>query len=191
MSLPVDDEQEAANFIAVFPCIPCFLYCHVALTSRCGKLQVKDEEQEAVKYNAVFPCILRILPNCVFNKKDPIVVGVDIEEGIAKVRAVCLQGLPSATPHGVHFSFSFFPVLRLAALLHVTLEGNQVKLNLMIAAAARMLFQGFSSHDAVQYHMVLAHCTVATMYLLQSLLQATTPCKSWIVQPRKCCKLSS
>lgn len=45
---------------------------------------MKDEEQEAAKFDAVFPCILRILPNCVFNKKDPIVVGVDIEEGIAK-----------------------------------------------------------------------------------------------------------
>lgn len=52
----------------------------------CVCLQVKDEEQEAAKFDAVFPCILRILPNCVFNKKDPIVVGVDIEEGIAKVR---------------------------------------------------------------------------------------------------------
>ena len=48
-------------------------------------MQVKDEEQAAAKFDAVFPCILRILPNCVFNKKDPIVVGVDIEEGIAKV----------------------------------------------------------------------------------------------------------
>ena len=54
----------------------------------CGRLQVKDEEQEAAKFDAVFPCILRILPNCVFNKKDPIVVGVDIEEGIAKVRCI-------------------------------------------------------------------------------------------------------
>jgi len=48
-------------------------------------LQVKDEEQAAAKFDAVFPCILRILPACVFNKKDPIIVGVDIEEGIAKV----------------------------------------------------------------------------------------------------------
>ena len=51
-----------------------------------GLFQVKDEEQEAAKFDAVFPCILRILPACVFNKKDPIIVGVDIEEGIAKVR---------------------------------------------------------------------------------------------------------
>ena len=49
-------------------------------------LQVKDEEQEAAKFDAVFPCILRIIPQMVFNKKDPIIVGVDVEEGIAKVR---------------------------------------------------------------------------------------------------------
>ena len=48
-------------------------------------LQVKEHEQEAAKLEAVFPCILRILPTCVFNKKDPIVVGADIVEGIAKV----------------------------------------------------------------------------------------------------------
>ena len=51
-------------------------------------VQVKDEEQEAAKFDAVFPCILRILPACVFNKKDPIIVGVDIEEGIAKVSSL-------------------------------------------------------------------------------------------------------
>lgn len=51
----------------------------------CVPLQVKDEEQEAAKFDAVFPCILRIIPQMVFNKKDPIIVGVDVEEGIAKV----------------------------------------------------------------------------------------------------------
>ena len=59
-------------------------------------MQVKDEEQEAAKFDAVFPCILRIIPQMVFNKKDPIIVGVDVEEGIAKVQdqsLKCLQGL--------------------------------------------------------------------------------------------------
>lgn len=44
--------------------------------------QIRREENEDV---AVFPTILKILPNCVFNKKDPIILGVDVEEGILKV----------------------------------------------------------------------------------------------------------
>ena len=46
---------------------------------------IKEEEQEAAKLEAVFPCVLRILPDCVYNKKDPILVGVEVVEGIAKV----------------------------------------------------------------------------------------------------------
>lgn len=62
-----------------------FLYESTPQLPTAWSVQVKDEEQEAAKFDAVFPCILRILPACVFNKKDPIIVGVDIEEGIAKV----------------------------------------------------------------------------------------------------------
>lgn len=35
--------------------------------------------------DAVFPCILRIMPSCVFNKKDPIVLGVEVVEGQARI----------------------------------------------------------------------------------------------------------
>lgn len=49
---------------------------------------MKEEEQEAAKYDAVFPCVLKILPTCIFNKKDPIVLGVEIADGIAKVTSV-------------------------------------------------------------------------------------------------------
>lgn len=49
-------------------------------------MQTKEAEQEAAKLDAVFPCILKIMPTCIFNKKDPIVLGVEVEEGIAKVR---------------------------------------------------------------------------------------------------------
>ncbi|KAL4860126.1 Eukaryotic translation initiation factor 5B [Chlorella vulgaris] len=46
---------------------------------------VKEEEQEAAKLTAVFPCVLKILPTCIFNQKDPIILGVEVMEGIAKV----------------------------------------------------------------------------------------------------------
>jgi translation initiation factor 5B len=46
---------------------------------------LKEEKKKEAADDAVFPCVLKILPNCIFNKKDPIVLGVDVVEGIAKV----------------------------------------------------------------------------------------------------------
>ncbi|GLJ18361.1 hypothetical protein SUGI_0324990 [Cryptomeria japonica] len=46
---------------------------------------LKEERKKEAAEDAVFPCVLGILPNCIFNKKDPIVVGVDILEGIARI----------------------------------------------------------------------------------------------------------
>ncbi|XP_052200962.1 eukaryotic translation initiation factor 5B [Diospyros lotus] len=46
---------------------------------------LKEEKKREAAEEAVFPCVLKIMPNCVFNKKDPIVLGVDVLEGIAKV----------------------------------------------------------------------------------------------------------
>ena len=34
---------------------------------------------------AVFPCIARIIPTAIFNKRSPIVVGVDVIEGVMKI----------------------------------------------------------------------------------------------------------
>ncbi|XP_057949347.1 eukaryotic translation initiation factor 5B-like [Malania oleifera] len=46
---------------------------------------LKEEKKREAADEAVFPCVLKIIPNCVFNKKDPIVLGVDVLEGIARV----------------------------------------------------------------------------------------------------------
>ncbi|EOX92724.1 Eukaryotic translation initiation factor 2 family protein isoform 3 [Theobroma cacao] len=46
---------------------------------------LKEERKKESADEAVFPCVLKILPNCIFNKKDPIVLGVDVLEGIARV----------------------------------------------------------------------------------------------------------
>ena len=46
---------------------------------------LKRQKQEEFKNIAVFPCKLRILPQFIFNQRDPIVVGVSVEAGIAKV----------------------------------------------------------------------------------------------------------
>ncbi|PHU18891.1 hypothetical protein BC332_10042 [Capsicum chinense] len=53
---------------------------------------LKEEKKKFVAEEVVFPCKLKIIPNCVFNKKDPIVLGVEVLEGIAKVGTpICIQ----------------------------------------------------------------------------------------------------
>lgn len=50
---------------------------------------IKEEKKKEAAEEAVFPCVLKILPNCIFNKKDPIVLGVDVLEGTVKVCFTC------------------------------------------------------------------------------------------------------
>ncbi|KAI1899849.1 hypothetical protein AGOR_G00066010 [Albula goreensis] len=52
----------------------------------------KKQKQEEFKHIAVFPCKLRILPQFIFNSRDPIVMGVTVEAGVLR------QGTPLCVP---------------------------------------------------------------------------------------------
>lgn len=54
--------------------------------------ELKAKKREEFKSIAVFPCKLRILPQFVFNSRDPIVCGVMVEAGIVK------EGTPICVP---------------------------------------------------------------------------------------------
>ncbi|CAN1268738.1 Eukaryotic translation initiation factor 5B [Linum perenne] len=47
--------------------------------------KLKEEKRKEAADEAVFPCVMKINPAYIFYNKDPIVLGVDIVEGIAKV----------------------------------------------------------------------------------------------------------
>lgn len=56
--------------------------------------ELNEKRREEASAIAVFPSIIKILPQHVFNQKDPIVVGVEIVEGILKVGTpLCIPAL--------------------------------------------------------------------------------------------------
>mmetsp|Transcript_53471 Transcript_53471/g.73052 ORF Transcript_53471/g.73052 Transcript_53471/m.73052 type:complete len:977 (-) Transcript_53471:281-3211(-) len=55
--------------------------------------QTLEEEKAKAKNIAVFPCLIKIMPNMVFNQKDPIICGVEVVDGILKL------GTPLCIPH--------------------------------------------------------------------------------------------
>jgi translation initiation factor 5B len=54
--------------------------------------ELKRQKREEFKHQAVFPCKLRVMPNNVFNSRDPIVAGVVVEAGVVR------QGTPLCVP---------------------------------------------------------------------------------------------
>jgi len=53
---------------------------YIDYEKQCISERKKDKEKVAV-----FPCVLKTIPNAIFNRKDPIIIGVDVAEGILKV----------------------------------------------------------------------------------------------------------
>lgn len=46
--------------------------------------ELRDKDTEVKRKEAIFPCIIRIIPQYIFNRSSPIVVGVDVVEGILR-----------------------------------------------------------------------------------------------------------
>ena len=46
---------------------------------------IHEQKKKQMTGTAVFPCQLKIVPGCVFNKRDPIICGVDVLDGILKL----------------------------------------------------------------------------------------------------------
>lgn len=67
--------------------------------------ELKAQRQQEFKDIAVFPCKIRILPQYIFNSRDPIVMGVVIEAGFLK------EGTPLCVPSKevrIFFNFKFY-----------------------------------------------------------------------------------
>ena len=71
----------------------------------------KKRKQEELKHVAIFPAIMKILPNCVFCKRDPIIVGVKILDGQLRVGSpICV---PAKVREQIRFYSTFWTEFRL------------------------------------------------------------------------------
>ena len=86
------DAQELADSLGVRIFSADIIY-HLFDQFMAHRAELKRKKQEEFKYIAVFPCKVRILPQFIFNTRDPIVVGVVIEAGFIKVGTpLCVPG---------------------------------------------------------------------------------------------------
>ncbi|KAJ8607995.1 hypothetical protein CTAYLR_008239 [Chrysophaeum taylorii] len=91
--VPVDPEAQAhADKIGVRVFTAEIIY-HLETSFTRHLDETMDRKRAQAQEVAVFPCLVKILPKHIFNAKDPIVVGVEVVDGILKV------GTPLCIPH--------------------------------------------------------------------------------------------
>ncbi|XP_045492140.1 eukaryotic translation initiation factor 5B isoform X2 [Colias croceus] len=85
------DAQELADNLGVKIFAADIIY-HLFDKFTAYREELKQKKREEFKHIAVFPCKLKVLPQFVFNSRDPIVAGVMVEGGILK------EGTPICVP---------------------------------------------------------------------------------------------
>ncbi|CAF3357571.1 unnamed protein product [Rotaria sp. Silwood1] len=106
--------------------------------------RIKKENQEKYRHLAVFPCKLRVLPQYIFNSRDPIICGVLIEDGFVKL------GTPICVP-----SKEFIELGRIVSIelnhkpLDVARKGSEVciKIEPISGEAPKMFGRHFDEND--------------------------------------------
>ncbi|XP_052738011.1 eukaryotic translation initiation factor 5B [Bicyclus anynana] len=85
------DAQEMADNLGVKIFAADIIY-HLFDKFTAYREELKQRKREEFKHIAVFPCKLKIMPQFVFNSRDPIVAGVMVEAGVVK------EGTPICVP---------------------------------------------------------------------------------------------
>ncbi|XP_039745788.1 eukaryotic translation initiation factor 5B isoform X2 [Pararge aegeria] len=85
------DAQEMADNLGVKIFAADIIY-HLFDKFTAYREELKQKKREEFKHIAVFPCKLKIMPQFVFNSRDPIVAGVMVEAGVVK------EGTPICVP---------------------------------------------------------------------------------------------
>ena len=86
---------------------------------------IKRQKKEEFRHLAMFPCRLKIMPDNIFNTRDPIVMGVDVIDGILKVGTkICVPGkehVEIGIVHGIELNHKAVEFARKGAAVCVKL----------------------------------------------------------------------
>ncbi|XXG40430.1 hypothetical protein AAC387_Pa01g1149 [Persea americana] len=132
---------------------------------------LKEVKKKETAEEAVFPCVLKIMPDCIFNNKDPIVVGVDILDGIAKV------GTPICIP-----SRGFIDIGRIASIeinhkqVDVAKKGQQVAIKI-VGSNPEELQKMYGRHFDIGYELV-SHISSRSIEILKQTIRMICPTRS-------------
>ncbi|KAK7343768.1 hypothetical protein VNO77_12786 [Canavalia gladiata] len=128
---------------------------------------IKEEKKREAAAEAVFPCVLKILPDHIFYKKDPIMLGVDILEGTVKV------GTPICIP-----SRDFIDIGRIASIRnndkHVDYAKKGQKVTIKIVGSnpeerQKMFGRHFENDDELVSHISRRSIDVLKAYFRDDL----------------------
>ncbi|KAK6923409.1 Translation initiation factor IF- 2, domain 3 [Dillenia turbinata] len=131
---------------------------------------LKEEKKKEAAEDAVFPCVLKIIPNCVFNKKDPIVLGVDVLEGIVKV------GTPICVP-----SNDFICIGKIASIennhkpVDRAKKGDKVAIKI-IGSSSEEQQRSFGRHFDIDDELV-SQISRRSIDVLKANYRASDPCQ--------------
>ena len=78
------DAQELAEELGI-PVFKADIIYHLFDQFTAYMANINEQKKKDLAPKVVFPCILKIVPNCIFNKKDPIVLGVQVTEGVLRI----------------------------------------------------------------------------------------------------------
>uniref|UniRef100_A0A1D1XVZ2 Eukaryotic translation initiation factor 5B n=1 Tax=Anthurium amnicola TaxID=1678845 RepID=A0A1D1XVZ2_9ARAE len=135
---------------------------------------LKEEKKKESAEDAVFPCILKIMPNCIFNKKDPIVLGVDVLEGIAKI------GTPICIP-----SQDFIDIGRIASIeinhkqVDVAKKGQKVAIKI-IGSSPEEQQKMYGRHFEIEDELV-SHISRKAIDILKSDYRDELSNEEWLL----------
>ncbi|CAN7034850.1 eukaryotic translation initiation factor 5B isoform X2 [Brassica rapa] len=116
---------------------------------------VRDEERKETASEVVFPCVLKILPNHVFKRGNPIILGVEVIDGILKV------GTPMCFLKEIGKSRVFVDLGRVASIhkdkkpLDDAKKGQQVAIKIVASnpGEEKMFGEDFDIEDELVSHI--------------------------------------